>query len=119
MVKFPICRINKDQCAYCGMCEEIIFCPSPQACIGCLACFLGCPYQARELIEDKGPRRTIRIQINGRDFKVPEGITVKRALEMVEYPPARATSRPPAAPEGATPAWSWPTESLYAPVYPP
>ena len=64
------------------MCEEVIFCPSPEACIGCLACFQGCPYQARELVEDESPRKTIRIQVDGQDFEVPERITVRRALEI-------------------------------------
>lgn len=82
MVRFPICRINKDQCTHCGMCKEIIFCPSPQACIGCLACFQGCPYQARELLEDESPRKTIHIQVDSQDFEVPERITIKKALEM-------------------------------------
>ncbi len=80
--KFFICRINEDKCAHCGMCEEVIFCPSPEACIGCLACFQGCPYQARELVEDENPRKTIRIQVDGKGLEVPERITVKRALEM-------------------------------------
>jgi len=47
-----------------------------------LACFQGCPYQARELVEDESPRKTIRIQVDGQGFEVAEGITVKRALEM-------------------------------------
>lgn len=73
------------------MCEEVIFCPSrrggvyPRPCIGCEACFHGCPYQAREMAEDASPGENIRIKVNGVEFEVPEGITVKRALEMAGY----------------------------------
>jgi len=83
--EFLTCRVNEDRCAHCGMCEEVVFCPSPEACIGCLACFQGCPYQARELVEDEHPRKRIRIQVDGQDFEVPERITVRRALEMAGF----------------------------------
>jgi len=78
-----LCRINQDKCGHCGTCQEVIFCPSPGACIGCLACLQGCPYHARELVEDESSRKIVRIQVDGEGFEAPERITVKRALEMV------------------------------------
>ncbi len=77
-----ISKLNEEKCAHCGLCEEVIFCPSPEDCIGCGACFHGCPYQAREMVEDKSPRRSICIEIDGQKLEVPERITLKRALEM-------------------------------------
>jgi len=80
--RFFVCQVNETLCVRCGMCEEIIICPGPRQCIGCLACFQGCPYEARELVADEGPRGTIHITLDGAALEVPERITLKRALEM-------------------------------------
>jgi pyruvate formate lyase activating enzyme len=67
------------------MCEEIIFCPGRERCIGCLACVQGCPEQARVVLPDTRPRRQVNITVDGQALAVPECITVKRALEMSGY----------------------------------
>lgn len=76
---------DKKKCINCGFCEIIIHCPSPDSCIGCKACFYGCPEGARTKAFDFEPRRKIRIVIDGSDFEVPERITVKKALELMGY----------------------------------
>jgi len=76
---------DKGRCVDCGFCETVIHCPSPQYCIGCEACFLGCPYNARKPVSDTKPRGKCRIIIDGSEFEVPERITVKRALELAGY----------------------------------
>jgi pyruvate formate lyase activating enzyme len=77
--------IDESRCARCGLCEEIISCPGPERCIGCLACVPSCPEQARIVLPDTSPRRQINITVDGQALAVPEHITVKRALEMSGY----------------------------------
>ena len=77
-----IARVNEERCASCGFCHNPLYCPSPQACIGCGACVQGCPYQAREMVADDGPRARANITVNGQRLSVPERITVKRAMEL-------------------------------------
>ena len=66
----------------CEFCQSPLYCPSPQACIGCGVCVQGCPYQAREMVADDGPRAALNITVNGQPLSVPERITVKRAMEL-------------------------------------
>jgi len=66
----------------CGFCRGTLYCPDPQACVGCGVCVAGCPYVARELVPDDAPRRTIKIAVDGRALSVPERITARRALEL-------------------------------------
>jgi pyruvate formate lyase activating enzyme len=77
--------VDESRCARCGLCEEIIFCPGPERCIGCLACVQGCPEQARVVLPDTRARRQINITVDGQALTVPEHITVRRALEMSGY----------------------------------
>jgi len=51
-----------------------------------LACYLACPYKARKIIRDEAPRREISIVIDGVQYKVPEGITIKDTLKLCGYP---------------------------------
>lgn len=78
---FQICVVDQTCCADCGFCTEVVICPSPQACIGCGACVAGCPNEARTLVADERPHRQVTITVDGRAFAVPEGVTLKRALE--------------------------------------
>ena len=80
-----VCEVDENLCIRCGMCEEVIYCPAPGACIGCLACIQGCPAQARRAIRDEKPRRGIPIYVNGQTFQVPERVTIKRALEKAGF----------------------------------
>ncbi len=82
---FFLFKRNEEKCLNCGFCERIIQCPSPDECIGCESCFLGCPNEAIEKLQDKSDRKYIKIRVNGESFEVPERITVKRALELLGY----------------------------------
>lgn len=83
--EFLVCRVDEARCTQCGMCQEVLLCPGPEACIGCLVCFQGCPNQARERVRETSPRRAIRIQVDGAEVQVPERITIKRALETLGF----------------------------------
>lgn len=74
-----------EKCVYCNFCTTIIKCPSPDYCIACMSCYLGCPQRAIEGIPDPNPRKHIRIKIDGIEYEVPEHITVKDALEISGY----------------------------------
>jgi pyruvate formate lyase activating enzyme len=82
---FFVARVNEDQCVDCGFCQGTLYCPSPDACIGCGVCVQGCPYQAREMVADEGPRTPVTITVDGQTLSVPERITIKRALESVGF----------------------------------
>jgi len=84
-MRLEVCVRNDSKCVNCGFCTEFIQCPSPEACIGCLSCYRGCPYEAIEIIEDKSHRRRIKIVVDGQEYEVPERITVKKALEIIGY----------------------------------
>jgi pyruvate formate lyase activating enzyme len=83
--RFLVSQINEDRCTRCRLCDELIVCLSPEDCIGCQACFHGCPNQARRMVEDKEPRKAIRLSVNGQEVEVPERITIRRALERVGF----------------------------------
>ncbi|MHA1363748.1 MAG: radical SAM protein [Candidatus Freyarchaeota archaeon] len=76
---------DMEKCVNCGFCDTVIRCPSPDDCVGCEACFHGCPYSARRPVVDRKPRGKVRIFVDGLEFEVPERITVKRALEHLGY----------------------------------
>jgi len=84
-MKFYRVRVDSSKCRNCGFCTTVLMCRSPQRCIGCLACYWACPYEARvvEVVEEE--RRLVRIRIDGVGYEVPEGITVARALELIGY----------------------------------
>lgn len=81
MTEFQICAVGESRCADCGLCHRVIICPSPQSCIGCGACVAGCPHEARSLVLDERPRGEIAITVDGQAVAVPEGVTLKPALE--------------------------------------
>ena len=58
-------------------------CPATNGCIGCLACYRGCPHQARRLVPDERERKKITIRVDGVPVQVYECTTVRRALESV------------------------------------
>jgi pyruvate formate lyase activating enzyme len=85
MSELWICALDESRCTGCDLCRQVIVCPSPQACIGCGACVTGCPYGARALVSDERPRGQITLTVNGQSFAVPEGVTLKRALEELGF----------------------------------
>lgn len=83
-IKFSKIIIDKKKCKECGLCSEYSVCIN-SSCVGCLACYHACPYEARKIVEDDAPRKTVKITIDGLDYEVPERITIKRALEICGY----------------------------------
>jgi len=75
---------NPSKCQECGFCSSTIQCPSPNTCIGCKACYLGCPHDAIEC-QSIEPPGTIEIQINGESFEVFQNVTIKKALELAGF----------------------------------
>jgi pyruvate formate lyase activating enzyme len=73
---------DEKTCRSCGFCKTTIVCPSPTACIGCQACYRGCPNQAIRMVEDTSARQRITLYIDGTPTQVPERITIKKALEL-------------------------------------
>lgn len=71
-------------CRSCGFCDTVNRCLNSQ-CVGCLACFFACPYEARKIVLDYSPRREITITVDGLQYNVPERITIKEALRICGY----------------------------------
>ncbi|HID05606.1 MAG TPA: radical SAM protein [Armatimonadetes bacterium] len=81
-MQLTICELNNHACTGCEVCRTIATCPSPTQCIGCGICALACPYDARRLVTVDERQQLIRITVNGNKFKVPERITILKALEL-------------------------------------
>jgi len=78
-----VCDPNR--CVGCGLCEELVPCPSPGDCVGCGACVLACPHNARRMEAAEEERSHVKITVDGEEFEVPSGITIKRALEICGF----------------------------------
>jgi pyruvate formate lyase activating enzyme len=81
MTEFQVCTVDEARCTDCGLCRHVVVCPSPQVCIGCGACVAGCPNEARALVPDEHPRGQVTVTMDGQPLAVPQGVTLKRALE--------------------------------------
>ncbi len=94
-MRFYKVRVDYSKCRNCGFCSTVSICRSPEQCIGCLACYWACPYEARvlEIVDEE--RKLARIRVNGVEHWVPDGITVARALEMIGYRFAPPGSKSP------------------------
>jgi pyruvate formate lyase activating enzyme len=78
-------KAEKDKriCQNCNLCQKLVSCPADfkeENCVGCAACFLACPFEAVKMVKIKREKE-IEIEVNGKKFKIPEKITVKKALE--------------------------------------
>jgi len=69
----------------CNVCREIISCPGEGICIGCSSCYLACPYDAIIFEEKEVVRNEIPIWIDHEKVFVPEGVTLRIALEYLGY----------------------------------
>ncbi len=69
-------------CMDCGFCKYFA-CKWGSKCTGCGACVIGCPNNARELVEVSGHRNTVKVAIDGVDYQFPENITILKALEII------------------------------------
>ncbi len=100
-----IAQRDPNLCTFCGACWNTVSCPAGEVlgsdCIGCGACVQACPGQAIKLIEKGGKKRDICISINGERFYVPEGITIKAAMELQAVLFPRKTGEPIAVLAGA------------------
>ncbi|NVM01128.1 MAG: radical SAM protein [Candidatus Helarchaeota archaeon] len=79
---------DQEKCKNCNFCTKIVKCPSSSDCIGCKACYLGCPFEAINKKEYK-EWKLIGIHINDKLFHVPEKISIKSALEYAGFKIAR------------------------------
>ena len=84
-MKFYRVVVDESKCRRCKFCETYFNCPSPSRCIGCLACTLACPYEARKVVEVEEEVQNITIYVDGVEYKVPDGITVAKALELIGF----------------------------------
>lgn len=80
---------NLDMCQNCGFCDEYVACSSKyvgysEECVGCGACYISCPFEAIEM-KEREIERKVKIEIDGKNFSLPEKITVKHALEILGY----------------------------------
>lgn len=76
--------VDRSICRGCNFCKDVFRCVNIE-CVGCLACYYACPYEARRIIEDKRERRIVRISVDGVEYGVPEGLTLKEALKLCGY----------------------------------
>ncbi|MEM2390869.1 MAG: radical SAM protein [Candidatus Korarchaeota archaeon] len=84
-IKFTRYRRSQQLCMKCGVCVSIVKCPGDTDCIGCSSCYLACPFEAIIPEEVELVSREIPIWINDEKVFVPEGITLKIALELLGY----------------------------------
>lgn len=74
------------RCLSCGFCKNgQAFCPGEEHCVGCGACVVACPAEARHLIPKKPPSEIVKIWINGEAFELASSQTVLQALNLAGF----------------------------------
>lgn len=86
---FPAAEKDLERCRQCGICKEIVACPSTyigqmKERIGCGACHLACPNEAINM-KDMQQQKEINIKIDEQNYSVPNKITIKKSLERIGY----------------------------------
>jgi pyruvate formate lyase activating enzyme len=98
--------IDHERCVECGFCENVNVCHGGGRCIGCLACYYACPYEAKVLRLEEAECRLVKIIVDGVEYSVPDGVSVKEALEGVGIVFGRPGSRGLTAPCGLGGCWA-------------
>ncbi|MCX8161551.1 MAG: radical SAM protein [Candidatus Bathyarchaeota archaeon] len=76
--------VDRSLCRECNFCRDVSRCVNA-SCVGCLACYYACPYEARKIVEDDRKRSVVKISVDGVEHSVPEGLTLKEALKLCGY----------------------------------
>ncbi len=98
--------VDPISCAGCGFCLKVSRCRSPGGCVGCLACFYSCPYEARYVVEEEVEVRELRVLVDGVEYLVPEDTTVAEALKSIGYEFGRPGAREPSLACGTGGCWA-------------
>ncbi len=77
--------VDPERCRRCGFCVEVSKCYSPEVCIGCMACYYACPYEARVVREEELPDDYARIVVDGVEHVVYRYQSLMEALERLGY----------------------------------
>lgn len=76
--------VDEEKCVECRFCQQVNICYSKEKCVGCLSCYWACPYSAK-FMEEVDCSSSVEIEVDGSKFRVPENLTVARALEHLGY----------------------------------
>ena len=101
-----VVEVDPSRCRSCGFCSTTNVYRSPRECIGCLSCYWACPFEARTLRVVEIEPELVKIYVDGVEHRVPKGISVAKALELVGFKFERPGSRKPCIPCGTGGCWA-------------
>lgn len=105
-MEFIRVRTDSNKCMDCNVCRQINICYSERTCVGCLSCYRACPYYARIIYKVKQEPKLVKIYVNNIPYYVPEGLTVKQALETIGFKYSEPGSKYISAPCGTEGCWT-------------